>query len=148
MVSGTLLQRPITLVMGGNRYSVPQPTLGTLVLVSELAAELPKVESTDSFTYHAVLSKAKYSKVLGRIMATFILGAKRINGGNAFIIRRKIKRLSGQILDTCRPSDIHAALLTIMKNTDAKDFFSITTFLEGASLTAPRKVVETTARGQ
>ena len=69
-----------TIEIGGKKYTYGKPTLATIIMVSELVSQLPTfpTEVDSSGVVHAVLQGAKDERVIGKILACLILGAKRV----------------------------------------------------------------------
>ena len=81
-VADAILQKKNqTITLGGKEYTFGKPSVATIILVSELVSELPEINTDikQSELVAEVLRTAKDCKVIGRIVATIILGAKRIN---------------------------------------------------------------------
>lgn len=147
----TLLQREFEIVLGGISYKVPQPTLGTLVMISERISQLPEFVVNKEKAVNSVLSSAKDCAPLADILAILIKGAKKINKSRVnpfWKVFGSQKRLSRKILNEATPAEIHQAIFRLIQEMDVTDFFQITTFLQGINLTKPTKVVEQTALGQ
>lgn len=160
-VADTILQKPFKVKIGNETYKVQPPTVGTMILVSEAIAKLPKVaESTDDIISES-LRFAKDSSALGDIFAIFILGAKNVIQKQTIIERKwfglfKTKRvievdkkaeLAKTLLESASPKELHTALITILSKFDVADFFAVSISLTRINLTATREI-ETIASGQ
>ena len=161
MVADEILQRKLEFKIGDVVYEAPAPTIGTLVMVSELIAQLP--EMTDVDTVQAVLSNGKHGRKIARVIATYIIGAKELNMGRnrrflGFLPIRtthntpkeRVEKLAERILVECTAEDISRMLSALTSESKLSDFFAVTTFLREASLTKPTKVekTKTTASGR
>lgn len=175
-VADTILQQPIGSVMiEGETYEIAPPTTATLLLVSDLIAELPEltsdIKSPDFIG--KVLESIKDCKALGQIAAILILGAKRIKQEpmtttEGYIFERKwswrkfkkvterVKKpvpaylhdvLAEKILDSMTAKELHELISNILSEAHLADFFVLTTSLRTKRLTAPTREVETTASG-
>lgn len=159
-VADAILQRPQEVTLGGKTYSVAPPSIGTLILVSELISEVPIYDVQEGKEITSMVEVAKNWKVLPRIYATLILGIKHINDeesvdGGGFFMRRKQKRklidiLVKEIEDNVSPSELIAKMFPLIQSLELGDFFELTTFLQGIKLLEPTKVEakKTTASGR
>lgn len=78
-VADTILQRASDVIeIDGREYPIAPPTPATIILVSELVSEMPAVDRKAGSILHEVLGTARDMRIIGRIAATLILGAKRI----------------------------------------------------------------------
>ncbi|MBR4886824.1 MAG: hypothetical protein IKU16_06055 [Muribaculaceae bacterium] len=77
-VTDAILQRAESFVLDGVEYTITPPTPATLILISELVSTMPVVDRKASNILYEVLATAKDLSVIGKIVATLILGAKRI----------------------------------------------------------------------
>ena len=152
-VAETLLQDKIKVAVGQRTFKVHRPTLGTLTLVAEDIAKLP--EFSDEEKLAVVLSDCVHGKEVARILATLIIGAKKIKHPGLLALwpfRETVSRLTDEILCDMTCSDIWTAVTSILSDSELDDFFALTTFLRTANLASARKVVEsmtkTTASGQ
>lgn len=149
-VADTLLQEKLEIVVGPRRYTVPRPTLGTLVMASEHIAELPDFMSDKTAD---VLAECIHGEKVARILAILILGAKEIKmpGLLRFLpFRRNVGRLTRYLLDNATNSQLWDAFTAILSTSELDDFFALTTFLREVNLLRERKVekTKTTASGQ
>lgn len=152
-VSDVILQKPIDVTVGGKTYTIQPPTLATMILASEEIAKLPEVNLDEENIVYDTMREAKNSKAIGKVLATFILGAKRarrkeitVEKGHLWIIPFiKVKmvtaldKLSDKILEDMTPKDGLTLISEALKNTQITDFFALTTFLNGVNVTK-RKV--------
>lgn len=77
-VTDAILQRAESFELDGVTYTITPPTPATLILISELVSTMPVVDRKASNILSEVLATAKDLSVIGKIVATLILGAKRI----------------------------------------------------------------------
>lgn len=77
-VTDAILQRAESFILDGVEYEITPPTPATLILISELVSTMPVVDRKASNILYEVLATAKDLSVIGKIVATLILGAKRI----------------------------------------------------------------------
>lgn len=169
-VADTLLERTIQVKVGAKVYEAPAPTLGTLVMVSELIADLPEVETKKDVA--AMFRNIRHGRKIARICAVFILGAKKILGkygmdemplhpsgdpyglhALSFRLRhrpqmRAVDALANEILLNCSNRDVSEIVAQLTQASNIDDFFELSTFLKEVSLTKPTKVEETTASGR
>lgn len=166
--ANTVLQKPIEVSIGGKQYSVPAPTLATLILISESVSRLPSIDRKDPV--RSSLAYAKNAPLIAEIVAIAVLGAKNlsevvestqtitkrylwglIRRDKEINVRQTIDRkaeLAKCILETLTPRDTYQTLLNILGTMQLGDFFGLTTFLTEINLLRQTKVVEATQSGQ
>ena len=107
-VTDVILERTATeITIEGYTFEIAPPTLGTIILVSEEAARLPRLDVDTDNPLAEVLAKARHCQGIARIAAILILGAKRIGEGRR-VERNATRRgkLAGIFFGKTRP---HAA---------------------------------------
>ncbi|MCQ2257828.1 MAG: hypothetical protein MJZ41_07545 [Bacteroidaceae bacterium] len=147
-VADAILQKETSVTIGGHTFKVAQPTPATLIMASALIAELPTFDVNSNHIIVDILAKAKDAEVIGKIVATFILGAKRIKEKRTiktglFRKQNEIEWLSDYILDNLQCSEISQIINQRLLDMQIYDFFALTTSLSIASITKPTKEVET-----
>lgn len=167
-VADAILQNSDKLVLEGKEYPVCSATPATLIMISEVVSELPVVMDRQSDNIlMEVLSKAKDLKLIGRIAAVLILGAKRIKENRKIIISeyrhwswKKFRYVttSKEVSELDYVSDIildnvsSALLLKIVGKRlslmQIGDFFELTTSLSEVNLLRRTKEVVQTASGR
>ncbi len=171
IVTDAILQRSSdSLEIAGNVYPIAPPTPATLILISEQIAEMPEVRLDADNILFEVLNKAKDCKPLGKIVATLILGAKRVNEHRTIIVDKVIPKrvfrwrklrweteyfykkqveidefehLSTLILEECTNKTLREVVTKRLNNMQISDFFGLTTSLSEANLLKRTKEVET-----
>lgn len=173
-VSDAILQKSAeTITIDGVVYPITPATVATVIMVSELAAQLPTVNKATDNVLQEVLSTAKGCKVLGRIAATLILGAKRVKEGRKKQLKdteqvrrwswRKMRHvtrdvvkvryvpeidyLAERILDELTNDTLTKLLGARLSLMQIGSFFELTTFLGGVNLLRRTREVEETASG-
>lgn len=170
-VTDAILQRSSdSLEFAGNVYPITPPTPATLILISEQIAEMPEVRlDTDNLLFE-VLNKAKDCKAIGKIAATLILGAKRINEHRRITVEKvvpcrafswkrlrwattcyrkervevdELEHLSTLILEECSNKTLRELVTKRLNNMQISDFFGLTTSLSEANLLKRTKEVAT-----
>lgn len=170
-VANAILERSSDeLTIDGAKYPIAPPTPATLILVSELVAEISNVKITGDNLMQEMLRTAKDMKPVGKIAAVLILGAKRVRE-NRTVIRedftgkrkwswRRFKMvdetkriseneldwLSNKILEEVSPKTLMKVVSKRLSNMEMADFFGLTVSLSGANLTK-RTVEAETASG-
>lgn len=170
-VVDTILERTTdTITIDGKDYPIAPPTAGTLILVSELTAKFPVISEAPKNIYQEVLATAKDMKILGNIVATLILGAKRIKENRTVSVSkttheirkwswRKFRYVKENITETTEMLEVqylamrlidevsNATLLKIIAKRlgmmQVQDFFELTTFLSVANRLKATREVET-----
>lgn len=152
----TLLQQAEEVTIAGTKYQVPQPTLGTLILVSQEIAHIPMEELNREKTVGEAFQKAPYGKHIARALALMILGASHPKPTLWQWLKewlnpkeRQIKRLTNKILYQMNVQEVGILFIQLLGKMQTTDFFMLITFLKEANLLKPtRKVSETTASGR
>ena len=174
-VTDAILQRAsLSIEIEGREYPIAPATPATLILVSELVAELPEVRSNVDNILFETLRTARDCKVVGKIVATLILGAKRIKERRTvtvesvtitrcfswkkfrFVEERKteareideLEHLSTLILENCAPATLTSIVSQRLMDMGLSDFFGLTTSLSEANLLKSTKEVEATQFGE
>ena len=161
IVTDTILQRASdVIVIDGTEYPITPPTPATLILVSELVAELPVINRHTDNIIREVLSSAKDLSVIGKITATLILGAKRIKERRYKTIKQKrwgvfsktervleIDYLAERILNDVTNKTLVELISKRLGMMQIGDFFEVTTFLSEANLIKRTREVVATVSG-
>lgn len=158
-VAATILERTVgTLEIEGVKYDIAPPTIGTLILASEIVSFFPKVEDVnDKQRIFMALFKAKDFEKLAELGAVLILGSKKQTEEREIIIVKRhlfglIKRkqrvkqivdlraeLAQKILDNVRPSVLFEVIIKRLRDNEIMTFFAITTSLNEANILKPTK---------
>ena len=157
-----ILQRPIKITIGDKEYDMAQPTLATLVLVSEAVAALPEVSLTEDNIVVDVIREARHLKGIAEVAAIMLLGEKNLTATERrckkylwglwkseeeVVVDRKAE-LAHELMH-CNIRDLNAAIGMMMRCMHTEDFFVIASFLTSINLTKPtRKEATTTAFGR
>lgn len=148
-VADAILQRRKTFTAGGYEYEVAPPSPATLILISELCAELPPLKTdSDENVLQCVLRNAKDLSVLGKIVATLIIGAKAIrefeqaerdeakSNGFWYFCRKaksrkpsKVDELAEWLMENATPSELNAIVVSRLADMQIGDFFGLTASL-------------------
>lgn len=155
-VAQTILQESKSIEVGGKTYEVAPPSLATLIKVSELVSQMPEIDTQTDDPITEALRVAKDSSVIADILATVILGAKRIKNFKHFIKiwtlgligeKDEYDKLRESLMYDKTPKELSDILTDALVNRmDVGFFFGISTSLSGVNMTKPTK--ETTVRGQ
>lgn len=157
-------RRPIEVEIGGERYKAPQPTLGTLIMASEIIGRnkvSPPPADGDGLV-PGTIRAFRESAFIADVVAVLVLGAKRLLptvrsacADLLFRLRRgtrlsERKWLGRQVLACCTPGDVSAILRKFILKMEIEDFFAVITFLGEINVTGATKVIErqTTAPGR
>lgn len=169
-VADAILERASdSITIDGNEYPIAPPSPATLILVSELVSTMPIVKKDAENALYEVLSTAKDLSVIGKIVATLMLGAKRIKEHRKvaivntehsrkwswrklrFVMQNTTKEveeldyLSEKILEEVTPATLLKVVINRIGNMQVMDFFELTTSLSAANLLKRTKEVETTS---
>lgn len=169
-VADAILERASdSITIEGKEYPIAPPSPATLILVSELVATMPIVKKDAENALYEVLSTAKDLSVIGKIVATLILGAKRIKEhrtiavahvehskrwswrkfrfvGSDNITTKEVEELdylADKILEEVTPATLLKVVIKRIGNMQVMDFFELTTSLSAANLLKRTKEVET-----
>lgn len=143
-VADVMLERPVTVMLGGKRIACAQPSIATLILVSEEISKLPNIDSDPQKAVQTMLFSARDLKPIGRILAMLIVGAKPSFMDRLIPKRRerKINKIARNVLMTATPREVRSATMELLGKAQLSDFFVLTTSLTEMNLTkATREVV-------
>lgn len=149
-VSDAITQAPLEVKIGRRTFFAQRPSSGTIVLVSKEISRLPAtvIDFTNETTViQTGLGPARGYTGIGRIIATAIIGAKRLTSVLAPYWRLRFRRIARLAMVELAPPEQRAILKQIFGRMELSDFFAISTFLTEINLTKPREV-ETTQSGQ
>lgn len=148
-IEQALLQEPSVVEVGGQTYDVAPPSMATLIKVSALVSEMPKIDTSNEDFIGEILRVAKDCRVVGEIIATVILGAKRIRDFKRGVLsasRSELQKLTEALLYEKTPQELHDLLARLITSKMDVVFFSnIITSLSAVNMSKPTK---TTAPGQ
>lgn len=158
-VADAVLQKAKVIEIGGVSYEVAPPSVATLILISDLLSNIPKVElGNEPDVLVWTLKNAKDCEFLGDIIATLILGAKGLSEErvvtkehlfglikkNEVVFIDHKKNLSSKILQDITPKQLSNLASNLLESMEIGFFFQVTTFLLDLNLT---KATKTTASG-
>ena len=161
MVASAILEKATDKIeLGGVVYPIADPSIATLILVSEIISTLPVVdkEIPKELRVYSALHYAKDYRAIGDICAILILGAKNLREEKGtieekrlfglFPCKKKVKvivdkqsELSRLILENIKPSTIFDLIIKRLQDMEIGHFFSITTSLSDANILKPTKEV-------
>lgn len=168
-MADAILQEPIVVTIDGTRYEVAQPTIATLIKASKYISYLPAfdIEATDVLS--EVLRNAKDCKIIGKIVATLILGARRLSENRIvlqtrYVVKakkrhwwqlrktsedictvketvtlREVDWLASVVSERMSIVELRDLLITLLGSMQVADFFGITISLSAANLTKPNE---------
>lgn len=171
-VADAILERASdSITVEGHKFDIAPPTPATLILISELVSTMPPVNRDAPNVLYEVLGTAKDLRVIGKIVATLILGAKRIRENRkideasetikhrrwswrkfrrvetenvkARTSRFEVDWLADKLLYEVTPQIMLKITAKRLGNMQLADFFELTTSLSAANLTKRTKEVET-----
>ena len=157
--------------VGGEKYTVTEPTPATLMMVSAEVAKMPQVNANTDNVLHEILRTAKDTEVLGKIAAILIIGAKRIKEHRQKTVylsserlnffkrittsfKRKertveeIDWLSEYLLDNVTIKTLAELISVRLAEMQIGDFFGLTTSLSAVNIIKATKEVEETVHGE
>lgn len=157
--------------IGGEKYTVTEPTPATLMMVSAEVTKIPQVNANTDNVLHEILRTAKDTEVLGKIAAILIIGAKRIKEHRQKTVclsserlnffkrittsfKRKertveeIDWLSEYLLDNVTIKTLAELISVRLAEMQIGDFFGLTTSLSAVNIIKATKEVEETVHGE
>lgn len=161
MVASAILEKATDKIeLGGVVYPIADPSIATLILVSEIISTLPVVdkEIPKEMRVYSSLHYAKDYSAVGDICAILILGAKNLREEKEIIEEKRIfglfprkkkvkvivdkqAELSRLILENIKPSIIFDLIIQRLQDMEIGHFFYITTSLSEANILKPTKEV-------
>lgn len=161
-VADEVLQRPMTVKIGGKDYDVAPPTLATLILVSAEIARMPSEKIDMKDMIYGTIARAEEYRPVADAIAVLILGAKGLKGTRKRLrsryfglVREEVEEpvdlkaeLSELILNECSPHDLNMMLVDLLKRMQLGDFFGLTVSLTEINLLRRTKETVTTASGR
>lgn len=152
-VVDAILERPAEVIeIDGEKFPIAPPTVATLMLVSELVADMPMTAKDTDNVLIEVLATAKDMAVIGKIAAVLILGAKRVAEKRSrvakvswhwswrcmgrkpvTVLESEVDWLARRVLEEVSPSVLMKVLTKRLLQMGVTDFFGITTSLSEAN---------------
>lgn len=153
VASAILEKKDVVINIDGKLYEVAPPSLATLILVSEIVAELPQVQKNENEdVIYTVLRNARNFNKLGEMVAVLILGARGLTETTVeryyknrlfkmFGIRSKRTKvvdkkqaLAEAIMENVRPSVLFDLILRRLSQLEITSFFGLITSLSEANI--------------
>jgi hypothetical protein len=147
------------IVIGGKTYKVGKPSVATIIMASEYISQLPAVDKSARGVeiVTEALRVAKDSRVIGKIAAVMILGAKRVSehrkisrmpakrrpwwafwrSDEELIETEEIDALADEILLECDATEINRIVSGRLTELGVGSFFGLTTSLTTANILKP-----------
>lgn len=161
-VAATVLQKPIEETIGGVTYHIAPPSCATIILASELIAQLPVLQLNPDNIASETLYVAKDCRILGDVLAVLILGAKGVCERKEvvkkhffglvrnveIVVVNKQAELAERLLLDVSPSEMRSAVARLLDRLEIGDFFGFTTSLLEINLLRQTREVKMTAFGQ
>ena len=158
----TLLQKELSIKVGRHLLSVPRPTYGTMVRVSEIVEgrALDTLVVSEDNIIPGVMRYAKESQWVLDALVVLLVGEKRLKFSLTNICLDIAFRMKHWTIKTprrwvesllrydCTFADLLSIYGEILEASEIKDFFSLITFLAEASVAKPTKVSKTTVSGR
>ena len=150
-VADTVLQKPYCVQIGEETYKVAPPSIATIILASELIAQLPGLKLDSKQVMFESLFVAKDCRVLGADNLTSEKEIIEIEKHCFGLIRKKKKKvvvvdnkavLSDKVLKKIPPSRVNSITISILNRMEIGDFFGLTASLIEVNLIRPTKPME------
>lgn len=159
--AGTILQKAIEIQIGNQVYEAAPASTATLILVSELVAQLPAIQLAEDNVMIETLSVAQDCRVLGDILAVLILGAKGLKetreviepklfglwSKKNIVVIDKQAELADILLKELSPRNLNSLFIELLKSMEIADFFGLITSLLEVNLLRQTREVGTTVSG-
>jgi len=137
----TILQRPMTITLGGKEYEVAPPSIATLIGVSEAVTDLPDMDDLDA-QEAAFWTFRNAKKCQAIVKATSIL----IMGERDYTKDKKKRKSIEESVRNCQPKELLNAISTMLGGLQVTDFFAVTAFLSGVNLLKTEKTMTVPGR--
>lgn len=140
-----MINEPVVISIRDDEYTIPRPTLRTMMKISSLIERIPKINIESNNLASDVLFHGKYSGLYADIFVEIICGSKK-----RYTIADRVKRykLKKRIMDKYTFGDLYLAYNIIQTSVfQLKSFFALSTSLIATSMTKPT-VEKTIAHGQ
>lgn len=143
----TILQEPYIVEIGGKKYKAAPPTAATLIRVSEIVSEFPRLEATDQKQIiETVLANAWKCGSIGLIAATLIRGVTKTKKEENSLFNKLSNQMSveefGEVILTRKSNaEINKIVTELLSRLEVADFFALTTFLSELNIIRETKGV-------
>jgi hypothetical protein len=133
-----------TFTVAGQDYEVSKPTVATVIMCSELISQMPEVRDVQAeYIVHETLRVAKDTKIIGRIAAVLILGAKRVLEHRKVTVESveidETDYIAQNILLEYSPTELEQLITGRLYKLEIGSFFGITTSLADANVLKPTR---------
>lgn len=162
-VADAILEREAEVVeIAGEQFPIAPPTVATLIMVSELVAEMPMVNKETDNALVEVLATARDMAVVGQVMAVLTLGAKRVKECRERVMSRRrrwswrrmrmeveerrvpeVEWLGARLLEEMSSKEMLEVVSKRLVMLGVADFFAVTTSLSEANQLRRTRGVET-----
>jgi hypothetical protein len=154
--ASAILQKPLSVVIGGESYTAAPPTLATLILASEAIACMPVINLNTERVASESLSVAKDCRVMGDVLAILILGARgltetiKVEKRRFFGLKKEVTEsiidhkavLAKKILEEVSPQLYNELFSQLLGTMEVAFFFAISTSLIEINLLHQTKTEE------
>ncbi|MBQ6287370.1 MAG: hypothetical protein IJK73_06935 [Bacteroidales bacterium] len=140
-----VFNRRMLVSVGERTFTLPRPTMATLIAASEVIAELPDRQLDPERILTESMAVAPLCEPVGRIAATLLLGVRK--GRSASLLkealwRLKVRRRGRELLRTLTPDEMKTLIIGILDGAKVGDFFGLTTSLIEVNLLRRTKTEE------
>lgn len=140
-----VFNRKMVVVAGGITFTLPRPTMATLIAASEMIAELPDRQLDPEKLITESMAVATACVPVGRIAAVLLLGVRKGNSSSLLkeaLWKRKIRRYGNELLRALTPDEMKDLIIGILNGAKVGDFFGLTTSLIEVNLLRRTKAEE------
>lgn len=127
-----VFDRKMIVTVGDRVFSLPRPTMATLIAASEAIAELPDKELDIERILAESMAIAPACKPIGKIAAILLLGVRKGNSSSLLkeaLWKRKTRRYGQELLRSLTPDEMKTLIVGILNGAKVGDFFGLTTSL-------------------
>lgn len=140
-----VFNRKMVVMAGTKSFSLPRPTVATLIAASEVIAELPDKQLNPERLVTESMAIAADCEPVGRIAAILLLGVRKGKASSLLkeaLWQRKIRRYGRHLLSTLTPDEMKDLIIGILNGAKVGDFFGLTTSLIEVNLLRKTKAEE------
>ena len=140
-----VFNRKMVITVGERTFTLPRPTIATLIAASEVIAELPEKQMNPERPLTESMAVATSCKPIGRIAAILLLGARKGKSSSVLkeaLWRLKTRRYGRELLRSLTPDEMKDLIFGILNGAKVDNFFGLTTSLIEVNLLRRSKTEE------
>ena len=140
-----VFNRRMVVTVGERTFTLPRPTMATLIAASEVIAELPNRQLDPEKIVTESMAVATSCEPIGRIAAILLLGARKGKSSSVLkeaLWRARTRRYGRELLRSLTPDEMKDLIIGILNGAKVGDFFGLTTSLIEVNLLRRTKAAE------